>query len=149
MAQLIEQVKVAIGERFSLFRESLFQSRDQLAEEAGTTPDLVLLIEKGIIMPDLLFLEYFFKEYCLNLTWLLTGTGNMFYGKGPKTPADIYEFCQYDEPGSPAFQRFQEHRRDLHEYAMANDPQAERGQRVQEVQDLQELQDLKEAPWNV
>jgi transcriptional regulator with XRE-family HTH domain len=134
MAPLIEQVKEAVGERFALFRATLFQSRRQLAEEAGTTPDLMLLIEKGIIMPDLLFLEYYFREYCLNLTWLLTGNGNMFYAKGPKTPADIYEFCQSDEPGSPAFKRFQEHRRYLHEYVMACNPREAREQKEKELQ---------------
>ena len=107
-----EHLKIAVGERFTLFRSILFQTIHQLAEEAGTTPDLMLLIEKGIIMPDLLFLEYFFNEYKLNLSWLLTGAGNMFFAPGPKTPRDVYEFCQHDETDSPAFQRFLEFRKD-------------------------------------
>jgi transcriptional regulator with XRE-family HTH domain len=130
MAPLIEHVKESVGERFALFRATLFQSRRQLAEVAGTTPDLMLLIEKGIIMPDLLFLEYYFKEYCLNLTWLLTGNGNMFYAKGPKTPADIYEFCQSDEPGSPAFNSYILHRMQLYEDETGMDPPPARSKEI-------------------
>jgi hypothetical protein len=115
MAITIEEVKLAVGERFKLFRQVLFQSIPEMGEESGMPPDLIQLIEMGILAPDLLSLEYFFREYCLNLTWLVTGKGNIFFAKGPKTPVDVFEFCQFDEPGSPAFERFSEHRRQLHE----------------------------------
>jgi transcriptional regulator with XRE-family HTH domain len=123
MATPIEYLKIAVGERFKLFRQILFQSIHQLAEESGTMPNLMRLIETGILMPDLLFLEHFFQEYKLNLTWLLTGAGNMFFAKGPKTPADVYEFCQHDETDSPAFQQFLAYRREVHEYALTSHPQ--------------------------
>jgi hypothetical protein len=116
MAITIEELKIAVGERFKLFRQSLFQSVPGMGEEAGVPADLIRLIEMGILAPDLLSLEYFFREYCLNLTWLLTGKGNMFFDKGPKTPVDLFEFCRFDEPGTPAFDRFIEHRRQLHEH---------------------------------
>ena len=132
MATPIEPLKIAVGERFKLFREILFQTIHQLAEESGNPPDLVLMVEKGILMPDLFFLEYFFQEYRLNLTCLLTGAGNMFFAKGPKTPVDVYEFCQYDETDSPAFLRFLEFRRDNFE---------------EDIEAYHQKKREKEVPW--
>lgn len=86
------QIK-AIGKRFQQFRNVIGKSTPRLEKEAkklGIKEARIKLIEKGIIIPNIVFIQYFTEEYGLNLTWLVTGDGNMFYKKGEKTPGKAF-----------------------------------------------------------
>ena len=93
--------KRAIGIRFKQFRELLDKSKQELEEETEEpliNEGRISLIELGAIIPHVIFIEYFTGEYGLNITWLVTGTGLLFYKKGSKTPEKIYETFRDTEP---------------------------------------------------
>ena len=95
------QQKRAIGVRFKQFRELLDKSKQELEDETDDpliNEGRIILIELGAIIPNVIFIEYFTGEYGLNITWLVTGTGLLFYKKGSKTPEKIYETFRDTEP---------------------------------------------------
>jgi hypothetical protein len=107
--------KKAVSLRFKLFREILFQSVNELSGETGISEEQIKLVETGAIIPNIMFIEIFVREYGLNLTWLVSGNGNIFFEVREKTPFDIYEYCKCYDTQTPEFQRFLELRTQLFE----------------------------------
>lgn len=82
--------KKEIGIRFATFRQMVAKSRSEFAEEADLPTEYISQIEMGTILPGIISMEYFYREYGVNLTWLVTGNGNIFQSRGPRTPKDAY-----------------------------------------------------------
>ena len=84
--------KQAIGQRFKQFRELLGITIKKMVKEANDPliqEQRIKLLEKGAFIPDIIFINYFIEVYGLNLPWLVTGIGPMFFEKGPRTPDHI------------------------------------------------------------
>ncbi len=59
----------------------------EFSSEASLPIDLLTNFENdGIANPGILYFKYFCEHYGLNLTWLLTGQGKIFYRNAYKTP---------------------------------------------------------------
>jgi transcriptional regulator with XRE-family HTH domain len=99
--------KKAMGKRFKQFRELIGKSKKELAEEAEEAlimDERINLLEKGAIIPDIIFIQYFTEEYGLNLTWLIKGTGKPFFKKGRKTRPGVYALTMENGINSPIIQ---------------------------------------------
>ena len=99
--------KKAMGKRFKQFRELIGKSKKELAEEAEEAlimDERINLLEKGAIIPDIIFIQYFTEEYGLNLTWLIKGTGKPFFKKGRKTRPGVYTLTMENGIDSPIIQ---------------------------------------------
>jgi transcriptional regulator with XRE-family HTH domain len=97
------QQKKEMGQRFKKFRELMGKSRNEIEQEANhrlIMTERIKMFEYGVIVPDIMFIQYFTEEYGLNLTWLVKGIGSLFTKKGAKTPEDIYMiFRDIEYPG--------------------------------------------------
>ena len=91
MSEHFINYKKEIGDRFRIFRQLVLKSRAEFANEASLPEDYIAQIEWGTVIPGLLSIEYYYKEYGLNLTWLVSGDGNIFYKKGPRTPHHAFQ----------------------------------------------------------
>jgi transcriptional regulator with XRE-family HTH domain len=99
--------KKAMGKRFKQFRELIGKSKKELAEDAEESlimDERINLLEKGAIIPDIIFIRYFTEEYGLNLTWLVKGTGKPFFKKGRKTRPGVYTLTMENGIDSPLIQ---------------------------------------------
>lgn len=67
-----------IGARFKEIRLQLNLSQKNLSSTLSTTQANVANIERGAIYPNMTILLILTTEYQVNLSWLLTGKGNMF-----------------------------------------------------------------------
>jgi hypothetical protein len=67
-----------VGGRFRSFRSAIGKTPGQLAEESGYTVDYIAGVEHGDYIPIVSFIEYFYRKYRLDLTWLVKGEGKMF-----------------------------------------------------------------------
>ena len=75
------QQKKEIGKRFKQFRELVGKSKKQLEQEANNPliqVPRINMLELGVFIPDIIFIQYFTETYGLNLTWLVKGTGEPF-----------------------------------------------------------------------
>jgi hypothetical protein len=76
-----------IGRRFNLFRRLAAKSMIEFSSEASLPIDLLTDFENdGSANPGILDFKYFCEHYGLNLTWLLTGQGKIFYRNAYKIP---------------------------------------------------------------
>lgn len=66
-----------IGSRFKRFRENIGRVQRDLGEELGITQSTVANIERGKAYPSIVYLHYLFRQYRLNINWMLTGRGDM------------------------------------------------------------------------
>jgi len=73
-----------IGERFRQFRTTIKKSLEQLEEESGFSIDYISCVERGFYVPTVFFFEFFYRRYRLDLTWILTGLGEMFFCHSPR-----------------------------------------------------------------
>jgi len=81
------QQKKEIGQRFKQFRETLGKSQKELEKEANNPLIQVVrinMLDLGVFIPDIIFIQYFTETYGLNLTWLVTGAGKPFLKKHRK-----------------------------------------------------------------
>jgi hypothetical protein len=85
------QYKKEVGMRFEFFRELVLKTREEFAAEAALPKQYIAQLEWGTVLPGILAFEYFYKEYGLNLTWLVTGEGDIFFRRGPRTPRYAYQ----------------------------------------------------------
>jgi transcriptional regulator with XRE-family HTH domain len=92
-----------MGERFRIFRELIGKTLEQLAKETALTVEFLSQLESGEFIPWLVFFEYFYREYGLNLTWMTNGKEKIFFKKGPRTPGFAYELDQKLDYKDPAF----------------------------------------------
>ena len=72
------QQKKEIGQRFKQFREMLGKSKKELEQEANNPliqVPRINMLELGVFIPDIIFIQYFTAKYGLDLTWLVTGVG--------------------------------------------------------------------------
>lgn len=71
--------KESVGARFRKFREEINKRQHQLGEELNISQSTVANIERGNAFPNISYLHYFYQKYSLNINWLLTGRGKMFF----------------------------------------------------------------------
>jgi len=72
-------LKKAIGNRLGKFRAAINKSPEDLAKEMVVNPTEIKNIESGDTYPQHDYLDYWRDHYDLNLNWLFTGKGAMFY----------------------------------------------------------------------
>ncbi|WP_019991334.1 helix-turn-helix domain-containing protein [Rudanella lutea] len=71
----VERIKDKIGQRFEMLRHDLKLSQAELAEEMGTTQNLIFRLENGLkVSQTSLFSTflYFYKNYQINPEWLFS-----------------------------------------------------------------------------
>ncbi len=73
-----EKIKKKIGERFRQFREAIYKTQTQLAQELNVYQSTITNIEVGKTFPNIKYLHHFHKTYLLNINWLLSGEGDIF-----------------------------------------------------------------------
>jgi hypothetical protein len=100
------QYKKDIGNRFRIFRQLVLKTRGEFADEASLPEEYITQIEWGTVIPGILSIEYFYKEYGLNLTWLISGEENIFYKMGPKTPRHAYQLDRTLDYRDPQFSQY-------------------------------------------
>jgi transcriptional regulator with XRE-family HTH domain len=79
-----------VGRRFAIFRCSVLKSQKDFALETGLSEEYIESFEKGLVIPNTLLLAHFFREYGLNVTWLLFGVEKIFYKKSKRVPPFVY-----------------------------------------------------------
>lgn len=82
--------KVEVGARFKVFREIIDKTPSQLAEELDTHESEIKNIEDGHTFPEIIYLHYLYKEYGLNINWLLGNIGDMFIKNDPRQLGTVY-----------------------------------------------------------
>jgi transcriptional regulator with XRE-family HTH domain len=71
--------KEGVGLRFRKFREEIGRVQREMGEELNISQSTVANIERGKAFPNITYLHYFYHKYRLNINWLLTGRGQMFF----------------------------------------------------------------------
>ena len=66
-----------MGVRFSRFRKQINKTQQQLADELGIYQSTITNFEKGKTFPNLKYLFHVHEKYGLDITWLITGKGEM------------------------------------------------------------------------
>jgi hypothetical protein len=101
MEDNLQKYKKEIGNRFRIFRQLVLRTRTEFAEEASLPEEYIAQIEWGTVLPGILSTEFFYKEYGLSITWLVSGEGNIFYKHGTRTPRHAYSIdkkLHYEDP---------------------------------------------------
>ncbi len=78
LKDLDEQKKRELGKRLLVMREAAFRTQARLAEELGIDASLVSRWESGERVPDEGIFEALVRILQVNLTWLLSGEGQMW-----------------------------------------------------------------------
>jgi transcriptional regulator with XRE-family HTH domain len=73
-----EKFKKELGCRFREVRHTTNLSQKELADRYSTSQSSIANIERGSVYPNLILLYRLNHDYKLNITWLLTGKGDMF-----------------------------------------------------------------------
>ena len=97
------QYRKEVGERFEFFRELVLKTREEFASEAALPKQYIAQLEWGAALPGILAFEYFYKEYGLNLSWLVSGEGDIFFRRGPRTPRYAYQLDRIMDYRDPEF----------------------------------------------
>lgn len=83
-----EKIKTPLGQRLSDVRKALgHDSRKSFAELLGMSADTLGTYERGVSEPNMALLADYNRKYAVNLTWLVTGFGDMFDDPS-KAPAE-------------------------------------------------------------
>jgi len=86
------QQKKEIGQRFKQFRELLGKSKKELEQDANNPliqVPRINMLELGVVIPDIIFIQYFTEKYGLDLTWLVTGTGTPLLKKAEERGQEL------------------------------------------------------------
>ncbi|WP_375685615.1 helix-turn-helix domain-containing protein [Bartonella sp. AP21QHHD] len=78
MAKKEIEPKTEQAKRLRLIRESLELNRDQIATRLGIKKAIYDHAERGTTFPNVEFLTALSQQLNVNLTWLITGEGEMF-----------------------------------------------------------------------
>ncbi|UNF47875.1 helix-turn-helix domain-containing protein [Bartonella krasnovii] len=78
MAKKEIEPKTEQAKRLRLIRESLELNRDQIATRLGINKVVYSYAERGTTFPNVEFLTALSQQLNVNLTWLITGEGEMF-----------------------------------------------------------------------
>lgn len=70
-------IKKDVGLRFCQFRKAINKTQQQLADELEIYQSTITNFEQGKTFPNLNYLYHFNEQYGLNITWLITGKGDM------------------------------------------------------------------------
>lgn len=70
-------IKKDVGARFCKFRKSIGKTQQQLADELGIYQSTITNFEQGKTFPSLKYLYHFNEKYGLDITWVITGKGDM------------------------------------------------------------------------
>jgi transcriptional regulator with XRE-family HTH domain len=103
MIENSNRYKKEIGDRFRIFRQLVLKTKREFANESSLPEDYIAQIEWGDVLPGILSIEYFCKEYGLNLTWLVTGEDRIFSRMGPRTPRHAYQIDRVMDYKDPEF----------------------------------------------
>ncbi|WP_375683031.1 MULTISPECIES: helix-turn-helix domain-containing protein [unclassified Bartonella] len=78
MARPELEPKTELAKRLRLIRESLELNRDKIATRLGIKKAIYDHAERGTTFPNVKFLTALSQQLNVNLTWLITGEGEMF-----------------------------------------------------------------------
>ncbi|WP_317993194.1 helix-turn-helix domain-containing protein [Bartonella gliris] len=78
MARPELEPKTELAKRLRLIRESLELNRDKIATRLGIKKAIYDHAERGTTFPNVKFLTALSQQLNINLTWLITGEGEMF-----------------------------------------------------------------------
>ncbi|MCK4766632.1 MAG: helix-turn-helix transcriptional regulator [Candidatus Aminicenantes bacterium] len=84
-----DKTKLHPGMNFRIFRKILNKTQDELAAEMNVCKATVSNFERGYTYIKPNYLYYMYTTYGLNISWLMTGKGNIFSLEDGKPPADI------------------------------------------------------------
>jgi transcriptional regulator with XRE-family HTH domain len=70
--------KEQVGKRFKQFREMVEKTWYELAANMKVDVTEIMAVERGITLPCFIEVEYLFRQFGMNPTWLLFGTGEPF-----------------------------------------------------------------------
>jgi transcriptional regulator with XRE-family HTH domain len=74
-----KSIKKDVGARFNQFRKKLNKTQQQFANELSIYQSTITNFEQGRTFPSLNYLFHFHERYGLNITWLITGKGEMIF----------------------------------------------------------------------
>jgi transcriptional regulator with XRE-family HTH domain len=100
-----------IGTRFLFFRKAVRKTRSDFALELKVAPAQIAAIENGSTKPPINYLHHFFLNYGLNLNWLLSGNGDMFYDDSPRDLDSRYATSPEIKEGDPDYEKYLEFKR--------------------------------------
>lgn len=73
-----------MGERFRIFRESIGKAQHELAGELLVSQSTIANIERGKAFPNISYLHHLYRNYRLNIHWMLLDQGEMMTRKHPR-----------------------------------------------------------------
>lgn len=80
--------RTPLGERLIAVREALgFTKRDGFAERLGVPADTLGTYERGVAAPSPDLLATYYREFGVNISWLVTGIGENMFDDISKAPA--------------------------------------------------------------
>lgn len=71
-------ILMSFGERLRKARKSLKLTQEQFAQPLAITRGYIACLENGLQKPSEALLKLISAEHCISITWLKTGTGEMF-----------------------------------------------------------------------
>jgi transcriptional regulator with XRE-family HTH domain len=102
-------LKKEIGLRFKQFREAIKKSQQKLADELKVYNGTIINIEKGRFFPKFKFMYYLYRQYHLNLNWLLNGKGEMMISpQEDSMNAYISQLLSPMDENDPRYEKFVE-----------------------------------------
>ena len=104
-----EALRKEIGLRFKEFRQAIKKTRHELVDELKICQSTISSIETGKCFPGITIQSYLYRQYHLNINWLLTGSGEMIISpeEDSKT-AYISQLFSYIDENDPRFEKFVE-----------------------------------------
>ncbi|MCI0471554.1 MAG: hypothetical protein L0Y73_07855, partial [Candidatus Aminicenantes bacterium] len=88
--QKYDTCKIEVGVRFSIFRDIIEMSREQMAAELDIPGSEIEDIEEGRCFPKIISLHYLHEKYGLNINWMVGKSGNIFTNNDRQKFGSIY-----------------------------------------------------------
>jgi transcriptional regulator with XRE-family HTH domain len=105
MHSQVDEYKKGIGRRFGVFRQLVMKTQQEFADEASLPMEYINQIELGNILPGIISIEFFYSHYGLDLSWLVSGHGNIFNRRAPQTPIYAIQLDRLLDYRDPEFSR--------------------------------------------
>lgn len=93
--------KNEIRVRFSIFRDIIDRTREQLAAELDIPVSEIEDIEEGRCFPKIIYLHYLYEKYGLNINWMIGKSGDMFTNNDRPKLRTIYPPAVPTRNGEP------------------------------------------------
>jgi transcriptional regulator with XRE-family HTH domain len=95
-----------IGKRFKEFRQSIKKTQYEFVVELRVCKSTVSNIETGKAFPGITIKNYLYRQYRLNINWLLTGKGEMIIS--PKEGSYFTQLFSHIDENDPRFEKYVE-----------------------------------------